>query len=396
MRQRAIPSAAIPFAALPFAAALLAFGLTGAAAQQPAPTPTAPAAAAPAAQPSVDLKLMEKSEANRSRGCTVALWQPNRDPDNDRYAFQFIEQLTGQNNARQPARIKIGEQIVPLRRVAVGGKTSGYGLFEYQLYKMPGEDEFVVLELKLGPIEGEAVDIEGGTISIMMRGRQVFRASVKGGAGCMTAPISAAAAGAPAAAAAAPASAPATAPAAAPAPAAPRVQTAALSRTPPPRMFQKYAVRPQQISRAFLEAVRKAHGCDPQFVRRVGITGYQMSEESAIWEIPCEAFAYQGASVLALVYLTEPSENLSFAELTYPRGIKRETDAGKLMNSTWDVARRTVTGVALGRAQGDCGTLERHRVREDGTFELTEIRSKPNCDGRVVKPEEFPLVFQAR
>ncbi len=38
------------------------------------------AAQTPASQPDVDLKLFEKAEADRSRGCTVALWQADRDP----------------------------------------------------------------------------------------------------------------------------------------------------------------------------------------------------------------------------------------------------------------------------------------------------------------------------
>lgn len=366
------------FRSTAIASALLALWATSSLAQSSPP---------PAGQPSVDLKLMDKSEANLSRGCTVALWQPNRDPEKDRYVYQFVEQLTGQNNVRQPARIKIGDQQVLLRRVAVGGKSSGYGLYEYQLYKMPGDDEFVVLELRLGPIEGEAVAIDGGMISIVMRGRQVFRAAVKGGAGCVTAPIPAAAAPVAAAPPAA------VAPVSAPAP--PRVQTAALSRMPPPKTFRRETVRQRQISRAFLEIVRKAHGCDMDHMRRTDIISYQMSEESAIWEIPCELFAYQSTSVIALVYLPEPTQNLTFAELNFPRGIKRDLDNGKLMDPTWDVPKRIVTSVSLGR-DGDCGMLERHRVREDGTFELIEIRSKPNCDGKSSKPEEFPLVFQAR
>jgi hypothetical protein len=338
------------------------------------------------APPTIDVRLMDKTEADRSRGCTVAIWQANRNPDADRYATLFIEQLIGPNHVRQPARIKVGDQFLSIRRVAVGGKTSGYGLYEFQLYKLPGEDEYAILELKLGPIEGEAVDIEGGSLTIVMRGRQHFRGVVKGGAGCMTAPIAAPVAG----------GAPPRGPQQPAAPAAPRVETAALSRTPAPRTFRRYEVRPRQLSRGFLESVRKAHGCDPAHVTRVGVVGFQMSEESAIWEIPCQSFAYQASSVIALVYLPSPADNLSFAAFGYPRGRARDQSPAVLMSPSWDVARRTVTSVSLGRAAGDCGTLERHRVLEDGSFELVELRVKTACDGKAVKPEEFPLVYQAR
>ena len=135
----------------------------------------------------IDLKLFDKAEVDRSKGCSVALWQANRDPDKDRYAFIFAEALTGQNNARQPARIKIGDQVLSLTRVAVGGKAGGYGLHPYQLYRLAQGDGYAVLELKLGEIEGEAVEIESGSLVLSLPGKQQFKASVKGGAGCMTA-----------------------------------------------------------------------------------------------------------------------------------------------------------------------------------------------------------------
>jgi hypothetical protein len=353
----------------------------------------------PQPQPAIDLKLMDKTEADRARGCTVALWQSNKDPVTDRYATLFIEQLTGNNNARQPARIKVGNDVLQMRRVAVGGKTSGYGLFEFQLYKLPADDDFVILELKLGPIEGEAVDIEGGTMSVVMKGRQVFRANVKGGAGCMTAPISAAAAQ-PATPTRPPqtqAAPPTQTQAPPPAPAAgsqPIMLPASKQASAP--TFRRYQVRPQELSRAFLEIVRKQHDCDPAHVRRVGVTGFQLSEESAIWQIPCAAFAYQTTSVFALVYLPSPADNLTFAAFDIPRGPKRTAAPSTLIDPTWDVAKRIVTSIGLGRAEGDCGVLERYRVLDDGTFELIEYREKANCDGKAVKPEQFPLRYQRR
>ncbi|MGL4241773.1 MAG: hypothetical protein ACRCTI_11730, partial [Beijerinckiaceae bacterium] len=218
----------------------------------------------PAAQPDVDLKLFDKAEVDRSKGCTVALWQADRDPEKDRFAYLFSEVLTGQNHARQPARIKIAGEVVQLTRVAVGGKTPGYGLYPYQLYKLPGANEFAILDLKLAEEEGEAVEIEGGSLSIIMRGRQVFRASVKGGAGCMTPP----------------APEPARPQARAPQPAPPA------PAEPGPAQFERYTVRPEQVPRVMTQAMAKQFGCEAPIMRRP-VIGYQMSEESAIWQIPC-------------------------------------------------------------------------------------------------------------
>ncbi len=147
--------------------AVAGFFGSGAARAQTAPPAQSPTPARPD-ETKLDLKLFDKAEVDRSKGCTVALWQANRDPDNDRYAFIFTEALTGQNHARQPARIKVGEKILPMTRVAVGGKVGGYGLYPYQLYKLGADDGFAVLDLKLGEIEGEAVEIESGTLTVSM------------------------------------------------------------------------------------------------------------------------------------------------------------------------------------------------------------------------------------
>ena len=327
-------------------------------------------AAAAAAQPAadIDLKMFDKAEVDLSRGCSVALWQAGRDPAANQFAYLFVELMTGANNVRQPARIKIGNQAITLRRVATGGRNNGYDLFEYQLYKMPGETDYVVLDLKIGPLEGEAVDVESGTMSVIMRGRTVFRASVKGGAGCAT-------------------------PAAPPPPAMPVAKSAA----PPSPVagLHKYTVRPADVPRALLLAAQKKFNCDMETMKR-GITGFGLSEEAAIWDIPCQTFAYQGNSIFASVYTLDPARNFSFLGFQEPKGNPRTSEPGTLINPTWDAASRTVTSVALGRGAGDCGVLERHRVNAEGQFVLIEYREKKNCDGKETRPEDYPLVFRLR
>lgn len=338
-------------------------------AQTPPPAQT-PAPAKPD-ETKLDLKLFDKAEVDRSKGCSVALWQANRDPDKDRYAFILSEALTGQNHARQPARIKVGERILPMTRVAVGGKVGGYGLYPYQLYKLGEGDGFAVLDLKLGEIEGEAVEIESGTLTVSMAGKQQARVPVKGGAGCMTAPVAA--------------------PPAAPPP--PPSATAAPSN--PGGIFSRYTVRPAQIPRTLPATLKSRFGCEPEMLK-TSVTGFQMSEESAIWELPCQRFNIQANAVYALVYLPEPSQNLRFLSFKAPPGKKRTSAPAELMSPEWDVKTRTVTGTALGRSDGDCGVYERHRVGPDGEFVLVEYREKVACDGKASKPEQFPLVYRGR
>lgn len=340
--------------------------------------------------PEIDLKLFEASEVDRSKGCSVALWQANRDPDKDRFAYIFTEDLHGKSHARDVARIKIGGAAVPIRRIAVGGKTEGYDLYEHQLYKMVEGDGYVVLDLKFGALEGEAVEIESGKLMVTILGKQAFRASVKGSAGCMTPPVDPPKIAPPKIAA------PKIATPALP-PKAASMTTSALAATasPGPQMFERYPVDPRHVSRGFTQEVRKKFKCDPAMMK-TGITGFQLSEESAIWQIPCERAAYQSTAVFALVYVPAPEKQHEFLAMPGPPGHKRTSDPGVLMNPKWDLKTRTVTSIALGRAAGDCGVLERYRVTPEGQFALVEYREKPNCDGVPTRPEQFSPVFPQR
>ncbi len=326
------------------------------------------AARAQAPQPAVDLKMFSTEEADRSKGCTVALWQADRDPARDKFAVLFHEVLNGQ--ARAPARIKVGEAVLTLQRVATGGATSGYGLAAYQLYRTTTGDDYVILNLALDPVEGEAVSIDGGTMTVVMRGRQVFRASVKGGAGCAAAPATKPVAAAPAA----------------------NKPVAAAPPSQPGGAFRQYQVRMNTVPPAFLQAVEKKYDCDMDFMKSE-IIGFQLSEESAIWQVRCMRAAYQTTAVYALVYLPAPATNLRFLGFQQPPGHPRTGEAGVLIDPVWDVAARTVTSIGLGRGAGDCGVLERHRVTAEGTFALVEYREKDKCDGRRVAPEAFPKIY---
>jgi hypothetical protein len=340
-------------------------------AETPAPPPAA-----------IDLKLFEKSEVDRSKGCTVVLWQANRDPEKDKFAYIFTESFSLKNHARQPAKIKIGDAIVPLTRVALGGKTTGSNLYEYQLYKMPATDEFVVLQLKLAPEEGEAIDVDDGTLSILMKGKPVFRATVKGNAGCYT-------------------------------PAAPDTKAPAAKKTEAPlktnndtaekivagnerpAMFERYPVRAQSLPRNMTQEAVKKFGCEAATLRGA-VTGYQMSEESAIWQIPCGDYGDKKSAVFALVYLTDPAAQYTFIPFKFPKGENRGLGDYAMMAPTWDMKTRIVSSINTEGNGKDCGTVERHTVTPEGGFKLVELRSRMMCDGKSIGVENFPVVFKAK
>lgn len=315
----------------------------------------------------IDLKLFGKQDIGAPQGCSVSLWQANRDPEKDRYAYVFHEKLSA-DHARQPATIKIGEKNVEFRRVATGGRDKGYKLFEQQLYKSTTGDYTAILELKLADEAGEAVAIDGGTVTVVTPGKLPFRVTVKGGAGCMTPPAAA--------------------------PAVPK--TSAPTATPPAAavsgMFVPYQVKPSLVPRTMLAEAQKKYDCNPEVMKTGVLKAFQLSEESAVWELACDRFAYQASSVFALVHAERPAE-FTFIGFAAPPGRKRDQPFN-LLNAQWNQLARTVSSHAVGRGLGDCGTYEVHRL-VDGRFRLVEFREKTECDGKATPPEQYKLVFRA-
>jgi hypothetical protein len=328
----------------------------------------------------IDLELFESSEVDRSTGCSIVLWQHDRDPDADKFAYLFVESLVGQDNARRPARIRIGGVDKTLKRVAKGGRTTGYDLFEFQLYQLPAANEFVILELELADEQGETVDVEAGKMTVVMDGKLPFRTAVKGNAGCMTpaVPDRGRTSGPPRR-----SDPTASGPAA-------RPQSSEVG----PGMFERYAVRQAQVPAKMTDASRKQFGCEPATMKK-GVTAFQLSEEAAIWQIPCGDYGAKFSVVYALVYIPDPSANYNFLPLAPPEGTTRGLGAHALMDPTWDMKNRTVTGIHTEGNGSDCGQYERYQVTDAGGLRLVEFREKPECDGQSLKPQDFPLVFKA-
>ncbi len=160
-------------------------------------------------------------------------------------------------------------------------------------------------------------------------------------------------------------------------------------------MFRRYEVPARQIPRAFIMQMERSHACNADLIRK-GTVGFQMSEESAIWEVPCQSFAYQASSVFVLVYLPDPAQNLTFLDFDAPKGKTRSADGSTLMNAQWDVRARTVSSFAMGRGQGDCGTFERHRVTEEGKFQYAGVPRKGELRWQGRQARQLPACLSPR
>lgn len=327
---------------------------------------------APAAPelPRIDMQLFDKAEVDRSKGCSFALWQANRDPEKDRYSHIFIESI-GRNSVRDNARVKIGRDVLTFRRVAVGGAQEyGNKTFPTALYKAEKDDSYLIFNLKLDTGPGEVLEVQSGTMTVIRPGFVPFVAQVKGDIACNMEPPKPASATAP-----------------------PR----AAAPSPPPASsdpaLQSYPVAGKDVpARLRAEAV-KAMGCKDATLRKGG-TAYSLSEEAAIWELPCDDFVSGPGKIMMLVYTPDPSQNYTFLSFPMPKGQDRHLGARIIVNPRWDLRSRVMTSIVTEGNGRDCGVYERHRLNAEGKFELIEYREKTLCDGKSMDPKDFPVVFR--
>jgi hypothetical protein len=155
-------------------------------------------------------------------------------------------------------------------------------------------------------------------------------------------------------------------------------------------IFHRYEVDAATIPPALIESALKHFDCSAETIRS-GVVGYQLSEAAAIWDIPCAVLAYNATHVLALVHVERPHEHYAFIKLPAAPGRTRDDDF-VIIDPQWNVEKRTVSSFARGRGQGDCGTYEVFKS-DAGSLALVELREKPVCDGKVVPPTRFPVVF---
>ena len=223
-------------------------------------------------------------------------------------------------------------------------------------------------------------------MTVIRPGFVPFTAQVKGDIACiMERPKPAAAAPAPAVTAQAPR--PAAPP---PASTSPAGKNAPLI---PPAMFERHPVKSADIP-ANMRAEAIKFGCGGNAIRQNAI-GYSLSEESAIWELNCSKYAGNVPSkVFALVYTIDPKAQYAFTTFEIPKGENPQGSRQELLAPQWDMRTKTVSSIYTEGNGSDCGTFQRHQLTEEGKFVMIEYRAKPICDGKSMKPTEFPLIFR--
>lgn len=114
----------------------------------------------------------------------------------------------------------------------------------------------------------------------------------------------------------------------------------------------------------------------------------ELGEGYTLYVLPCDSAAYNFASE---VYVYDGAEyrRQYFADYAASTGW---TGAPILFSADYDKEAKTLTSFYKGRGIGDCGT-QGSWVWTGSLFEMTEYRSKEDCDG---KDDPWPVVFQRK
>lgn len=313
----------------------------------------------------IDLRLFGKDRLDGFDGCRLALWQHNRDPETDRFAFVLFQPFGG-DGAPLPAWMKIGDDVIELEPVASGGDAGG-GLAEYQVFKDTTSGAFALVDIATAQDAGGGMEIADGRLTLVMNGKLPFRIKVRGFSGCPAGVSAGASADGP--------------------------QGDGISLGAA-QEFSGLRFVPQAIL-ANLKA-QLVDLCDFDNTPGAGAV-YAISDAMSLWQIPCLLGAYQGSSVFVAAFNDNPEQHvlLSFAG---PPG--EGTDRFDIISPTIDPATGILSSHALARGAGDCGVFERHRLvaveGEAVEFQLIEYREKTECDGVATAPEAYPEVFRAR
>lgn len=305
--------------------------------------------------------------------CRFSLWQDNRNPETDRYAYLFHTNM-GANAYGGPARMKIGDTVHALYRLAEGGEQID-GLNSNYLFATEDREVRVHIELIDANLEGTRHVIEAADLTVVQKGKAPFVASASGMHGCAP-------------------------------------DTQAKTTAAPVRQETEAATLPTGIPigrETFLNDVNEIPAelhrlmgeqatdmCDVGGVAPWGGARYVINDHYLLWQIPCFTGAYQGSSVFA-VSQNPPQGWGNLLMLPAPPGQEGSETLAAMNPEVQGPDGRIVT-TELIRGAGDCGFRRIYRLT-DGPgevleMELLEVREKNACDGNASDPAGWPLVYQ--
>ena len=316
----------------------------------------------------IDLKLFGENVIEGWQGCRFGLWQANRDPDQDRFAYVFFAPIP--DGEALPGWVKIGDEVTEVSRQEIGSAETGM-LEPIQLYKNTDGTLTVLLEIGSQQRSDRGIEIDDARLTFLRSDKFPFRVRVKGLNGC------------------------------------PEAMTGSdgMEGDPEPSAPGDGLTLGQpvdidsldQVPAPILNAVaEQAPDCAPQATAGYS-TAYTVNDDITLWQIPCNLYSSRGSSVFALRWTYQPDFASVLMLPTVPGS--GEPESAELLEAMVDPETATVTSLSLDSG-GDCGTFSKFRLQdaegETLEFKLLELRSKSDCDGVQTDPSEFPLIYQSR
>jgi len=310
----------------------------------------------------IDLKLFGENVIEGWDGCRFALWQKNRDPAEDRYAYVFFAPIP--DGEALPAWVKIGDQVQEVSKIEIGSVDTGM-LEPFRLYRDVDGKLTVLMEIIDQARSDRGIEINDGRLTFLHNDKFPFAIRVRGLNGC---PGSAAG------------------------------EIAQAPSNADTRLRLGTAVdydSLDRVPRPVLRAIaNEAPDCDSQATSGFS-SAFAISDAMTLWQVPCNLYAYQGSSVFAVSWADYP-DHATVLLFPAPPGMGINDYAG-VMNASVDPKTATVTSYSLDSG-GDCGSYDRFELvdaeGETVEFVLREFREKTNCDGIETDPADFPLVYQ--
>ena len=312
----------------------------------------------------IDLRLFGDNVIDGWPGCRFALWQHDRNPEDDRFAYVFFAPIP--DGEALPAWVKIGDEVIEVENRPIGSADTGM-LEPFRLYRDAAAELTVMMEIFSQTRTDRGVEIDDARLTFLRSDRFPFAIRVKGLNGCPGATADEGGAGA-------------------------EPRTGGLSLGAGVGIDSLDSV-PSAVLRAI---ATDTPVCDPGSTAGYS-TAYAISDAMTLWQVPCNLYASSGSSVFAVSWTYAPDHaTVLFFPAPPGAGI---SDEAEILNASVAPATASVTSFSLDSG-GDCGTYQQYELvdaeGETVEFVLREYREKTDCDGVETDPSRFPLVYQNR
>ncbi len=337
----------------------------------------------------INVRLFGKQTLKGYEGCYLALWQSNRSPDKDKFAYVLFVRFFDAHPA--PALVRIGKNVLELDKADTGLNNSTI-LDKVQLFRSPDNSTKALLEMIDTARADNLTRINKAQLTFIQRGKLPFVMSVKGRAGCDDKKDQSDAAQAQVA----------------PAPK-PVKSQAAKTQAKPARRRLNLDPAAVRLDRGIeFNSLREVPGpvrklvednsaaCDNKNTTGSGVR-YAISDAMTLWQMPCAIYASSASAVFVTALNGTPYANL--VELPGRPGEQTNEPRYDILNPVVDYKRALVSAYDV-NSRGTCGTVEHFQLivveGEAVEFKLLEQRKKPDCAGREMDPDNFPLTYRAK